>query len=178
MSSSAAPARRAIATPSPVATGGFVVSAKTWPAPPVASSVARARTDALDPGDVEEAAADDASLGEDEVGRAGERTDLDGLGPPRPLQERADHLPARGVAQRMQHPVARMRALAGEVKAARLAVEARAPGGELADPRRALLDQHPGRRRETMPAPALSVSSRCRSVSSSVAIATATPPWA
>ena len=37
-----APARYAIATPSPVATGGLVVSLNTWPAPPVASSV-RAR---------------------------------------------------------------------------------------------------------------------------------------
>ena len=44
MSRRAAPARRAMAIPSPVATGGFVVSANTCPAPPVASSVARART--------------------------------------------------------------------------------------------------------------------------------------
>ena len=41
------PARYAIATPSPVATGGFVVSLKTCPAPPVASSVRR-RADGRD----------------------------------------------------------------------------------------------------------------------------------
>ena len=41
MSAMRAPARYASATPSPVATAGFVVSVNTWPAPPVASSVAR-----------------------------------------------------------------------------------------------------------------------------------------
>ena len=44
MSTSDAPARLAMAMPSPVATGGFVVSWNTWPAPPVASRVARAST--------------------------------------------------------------------------------------------------------------------------------------
>ena len=38
-----APARQAAATPSPVATSGFVVSVKTQPIPPVASSTAPAR---------------------------------------------------------------------------------------------------------------------------------------
>src|SRR5680860_692171 len=45
-SPSAAPARRAIAIPSPVESVGFVVTAKTCPAPPVASTVCRARTSA------------------------------------------------------------------------------------------------------------------------------------
>ena len=44
MSAMRAPARNASATPSPVATAGFVVSWNTWPAPPVASSVARPNT--------------------------------------------------------------------------------------------------------------------------------------
>ena len=43
MSASTAPARRAMAMPSPVASAGLVVTAKTWPAPPVASRVWRAR---------------------------------------------------------------------------------------------------------------------------------------
>ena len=44
MSVTAAPARSASATPSPVDTTGLVVAAKTWPIPPVASTTARART--------------------------------------------------------------------------------------------------------------------------------------
>ena len=39
-----APASKAIAMPSPVAIAGFVVSRKTWPAPPVAISVRPAST--------------------------------------------------------------------------------------------------------------------------------------
>src|SRR3989440_3276004 len=42
MSVTAAPARNASATPSPVDTTGFVVTAKIWPMPPVASTTARA----------------------------------------------------------------------------------------------------------------------------------------
>ena len=38
-----APTRQASARPSPVASGGLVVRAKTWPMPPVASTTARAR---------------------------------------------------------------------------------------------------------------------------------------
>ena len=38
------PARRAIATPSPVDSGGLVVTEKSWPAPPVASTTWSART--------------------------------------------------------------------------------------------------------------------------------------
>ena len=43
MSVTAAPARSASATPSPVDTAGLVVDAKTWPMPPVARTTARAR---------------------------------------------------------------------------------------------------------------------------------------
>ena len=43
-SATSAPARRAMATPSPVAPAGLVVAANSWPAPPVASTTARART--------------------------------------------------------------------------------------------------------------------------------------
>jgi hypothetical protein len=48
MSRSAAPARWAMATPSPVATERVRGLAKTWPAPPVASSVPRAEHARLD----------------------------------------------------------------------------------------------------------------------------------
>ncbi len=40
----ATPARSAMATPSPVDSGGLVVTAKSWPAPPVASTTWSART--------------------------------------------------------------------------------------------------------------------------------------
>ncbi len=43
-SAASAPARSARARPSPVETGGFVVAAKTWPNPPVASTTALACT--------------------------------------------------------------------------------------------------------------------------------------
>ena len=43
-SRSVAPARSASAIPSPVATAGFVVWAKTWPSPPLASTTARHST--------------------------------------------------------------------------------------------------------------------------------------
>ena len=42
-SATATPARSAMATPSPVASRGLVVTANSWPAPPVASSTLRAR---------------------------------------------------------------------------------------------------------------------------------------
>ncbi len=38
------PARSAMATPSPVDSGGLVVTEKSWPAPPVASTTWSART--------------------------------------------------------------------------------------------------------------------------------------
>ena len=44
MSATATPARSAMAMPSPVASAGLVVTANSWPAPPVASSVWAART--------------------------------------------------------------------------------------------------------------------------------------
>src|ERR1039458_411545 len=42
-SATGTPARRAMARPSAVASAGLVVTAKSWPAPPVASTVWRAR---------------------------------------------------------------------------------------------------------------------------------------
>ena len=43
------PARRAMATPSPVDSGGLVVTEKSWPAPPVASTTWSARTSTAAP---------------------------------------------------------------------------------------------------------------------------------
>ena len=48
-SATGTPARRAMATPSAVASIGLVVTAKSWPAPPLASSVCRARTSMVVP---------------------------------------------------------------------------------------------------------------------------------
>ena len=48
-SATATPARSAIATPSPVDSGGFVVTAKHCPAPPVAIDGVRGAQDALGP---------------------------------------------------------------------------------------------------------------------------------
>ena len=166
MSSSAAPARRAMATPSPVATGGFVVSREDL-ARAARRQERRARQHhaSRSPSLVEEAAADHAAVRDHQVGRAGEGAHVDRRRAARLLEQRAHHLPAGRVAQRVQHAVARVRALAREVEAARLAVEARAPGGQLADALRALLDQHPRRRRRRRcPRPPSAVSSRCRSV--------------
>ena len=43
------PARSAMATPSPVDSGGLVVTEKSWPAPPVASTTWSARTSTAGP---------------------------------------------------------------------------------------------------------------------------------
>ena len=48
-SATGTPARRAMARPSAVASGGLVVTANSWPAPPVASTVWLARTSAICP---------------------------------------------------------------------------------------------------------------------------------
>ena len=114
-----------------------------------------------------------------EVGRAGERAHVDARRALRLLEQRAHHLPAGGVAQGVQDAVARVRALAREVEAAVLAVEARAPGRQLADALRALLDQH-ARRRGGHDAGARRRGCRrgADRCASSGPIATATPPCA
>ena len=61
-SATRAPARHAIAMPSPDATSGLVVSRNTCPAPPVASSVARARTVCAGARRIEVADADGAAV--------------------------------------------------------------------------------------------------------------------
>ncbi len=146
MSCSAAPARQAMATPSPVATGGLVVSANTWPAPPVASSVARASTSVAVPSSSRKRHPITRPVAGHEVDRAREGKDADGGRAAGLVQQRPDHLPARRVAESVEDAVPRVRAFAGEVEPAGLAIEARAPGGELADPLRAFLHQHARRR--------------------------------
>src|SRR5262249_12606891 len=100
-----------------------------------------------DPGLVpEEAAAHYASLAGDEVGRAREGADGYGLGTLGAVEQRAHHLPARRVAERVEDAVAGVRPLAGQVEAALLAVEAGPPRPQLADPVRPFLHEHPSRR--------------------------------
>src|SRR5262249_7715453 len=88
-----------------------------------------------------------------EVGRAGEGAHGDGGGALGLLQEGAYDLPARSVTQGVQDPVPGVGALAREVELPLLAVEAGAPGRQLADALRALLDQHArgGRRHDARP---------------------------
>ena len=172
MSRSAAPARRAMAMPSPVATGGFVVSANTWPAPPVASSVARASTVvSASPASARKRQPTTRPSAHHEVGRAGERAHRRCRRVAGVFSSSARTI-SQPVAspQRVEHAVARVGALAREVEAARLAVEARAPGRQLADPLRALLDQHArGRPATRCPPPPPRCPSRCRSARSSAA---------
>ena len=105
-SATATPARSAIAMPSPVETGGLVVTAKHWPAPPVARTVWRARTWRGAPGGVERAHADGAAALHEQVGHQPPLADLDvevegGRG------ERALDLGAGGVAAGVDDPGAR-----------------------------------------------------------------------
>ena len=93
MSATATPARSAIAMPSPVASTGFVVTANTWPAPPVVTSTLVARTSVRRPAVVERHHAAAAAALDDEVEREvvlvdGGRGPLD-RGDQRPLDLRA-----------------------------------------------------------------------------------------
>ena len=94
---------------------------------------------------VEETAAGDTSILHEEIGRASEGAHRDGLGPMRLVEQRAHHLPAGRVAERVQDPGAGVRAFAGEVIAPVLAVEASAPRRQLADALGPLFDEHPRR---------------------------------
>ena len=165
--------------PSPVATGGLVVSAKTCPAPPVASRVARASTTGLLARSRRESGSPPRALRcvTRSVEQAKERTSISGV---RLVfsSSAADHLPARRVPQGVQDAVAGMRPLAREVVAPLLTVKAGPPGGQLADPLGPLLDQ------DAAAAGGGDARSRLQGVlemlpgSSSGARATATPPCA
>jgi hypothetical protein len=178
MSCRAAPARHAMATPSPVATGGFVVSAKTWPAPPVARRVARARTSVVLPS---------SSRKRHPVTRPSLVT--------RSMEQEKDDTRIAGVRcvrsssdRTISHPVASPRAWSTrfrECAPSRVKWSRPASRSNLA-PQEASsrIRSGPSSTRtraaasDTRPAPAFSVSSKCSSVASSTAIATATPPCA
>ena len=145
-----------MATPSPVATGGFVVSREHL-ARAARGQQRRAREHRRlarrRPSRKRQPTTRPSR--DHEVGRAGERADVDAGRALRLLEQRAHHLPARGVAQRVQHAVARVGRLAREVEAAR-------PRGRSARPRTpargcAPAPPRPARARrpaQTMPAPA------------------------
>ena len=149
-SATAAPARSASAMPSPVDTAGLVVTAKSCPAPPVATIVcarpdlhrarrpaSSARTPTHRPRLDDQVDGEAALAHLDEVERVHR-------GDQRPLDLRAGRV-AAGVHDARQ----RVTALAGERerrgRAVAGAVEHRAERHELADPARALGDEHPHR---------------------------------
>jgi hypothetical protein len=100
-------------------------------------------------------AAPDSERNRQPVDGAGERAHGDARRALGAVEQRPHHLPSRGVAQGVQHAVARMGAFAREVELATLAVEAGTPGRELADALRPLLDQDARRRCGHDPGPGL-----------------------
>ena len=181
-SATATPARSAMAMPSPVASSGLVVTAKSWPAPPVATSTLRGpHLDARRPPRVERDDPAAPTALDDQVEREGVLV----AGRPRSLRRRRPG-PARPRRRwpprrrgRCGRGCARPRGPAGGSPSG-VAVEHGAEGDQLVDPDRALVDQHPhgvecrtGRPRRAR------VSARCRSVESGSPPSTAaTPPWA
>ena len=127
MSAMRAPARYASATPSPVATSGFVVSANTWPAPPVASSVARAERATRLAARVDEAHAETSAVFDDGAHRERVLQHADARDGGDALPEHATDLAPRGI-RRMQHAADAVRAFGRERRlAVGVAIEARAP---------------------------------------------------
>ena len=137
-SATRAPAAQAIAIPSPDATSGLVVSRNTWPAPPVASSVARARAVRRVAVGIQVLDADGAAVLDQDRGGARVLDGMDapvrrGAGPQGPADR-----PPGGVA-RVQHAADAVRRLAGQRDlAVRLAIEGRPPVHQLVDVGRAL----------------------------------------
>ena len=121
--------------PSPVATTGLVVSRNTWPAPPVASSVA-ARTHLVRPPAASTyltpATRPCSTI---EIGHQRVVDRLDRRQRPHALPQHAANLAARGVAGVQHAPNAVGRFAAERRLAAGVAIEARAPGEQLADVR-------------------------------------------
>ena len=176
------PARSAMATPSPVDSGGLVVTEKSWPAPPVASTTWSART-STGPSPAARAAgpARPRSGRPRPGGRArtsprarrwpSGRWRRPGRAPPRRRWRRrrrarraAGSGPPRGPAPAGPWPRGRTRPRGRSARA-------RGPGPSSTRMRTASSSHRP--------APAASVSARCRSVESSSAPSTAaTPPWA
>ena len=145
-SATAAPARRAMAMPSPVLSTGLVVTEKSWPAPPVASSTLAAR-------DHPHPAA--GRRGRPRPGTARRSTTRSrandvlvdrGHRAPHRLDQGPLDLGAGGGTAGVHDPGQAVAALAGQLEAALLvAVEHGPQRDQLVDPARALVDQHPHR---------------------------------
>ena len=112
-SATATPARSAIATPSPVDRGGFVVTAKHCPAPPVAMTVCVARRTRSVPVGIEHDHAGRAAVLDEEVGGEPTLVDLGTRLLHRDRQRPFDLGPGR-VAARVDDPRHRVASLARE----------------------------------------------------------------
>ena len=165
-SATRAPARSARATPSPVATAGLVVCAKTWPMPPVARTTAGASTAPTPscwPSPITCSVAPDAPVGVGE--QVEDKRVLDHLDPgvvgDRGHQG-AEDLRTGGVAAGVGDPVAQVPALAGQRDAAvGVVVEAGAGGDQLAHGGRAHVHSTWTAAGSQRPAPATRVSRSC-----------------
>ena len=142
-SATATPARSAMARPSAVASAGLVVTANSWPAPPVASTVWVARTSTSRPAGAEGPHPPAPSPLDQQV--EGEPLlEHGGRGGPGRVDQRPFDLGTGGRTAGVDHPGGGMAALAGQVeRSARLAVEDGAHGDQLVDPGGALVHQHP-----------------------------------
>ena len=141
-SATATPARSAIAMPSPVDTGGFVVTENSWPAPPVARMVCRARSSTGTPRGVERAHPDAPPALDDQIDREAALVDVDRRQRVRGVGQRPLDLGAGGVAARVHDPRQRVAALDRELEHAVARVELGAELHELADAPRSLGHQH------------------------------------
>ena len=175
------PARSAMATPSPVDSGGLVVTAKNWPAPPVA--ISRGRPGPRGPfgaaGRQRQHAGATAALDE-QVER--EPAFVDVRSPPStwPRRGRAPpRLPSRPRPRGPPGPGSDHPRVRDSNRPPGLPVEGGPERDEILDPIRAFVDQDPHRFDIAETGARRSVSARCRSVgSSSPPRAAATPPCA
>ena len=179
MSARTAPARRAAAIPSPVDRGGLVVSANSWPAPPLASTTAPARTRAgrRRP---EQGPGDPAVVG-DEVDQEGVlELRTDGVARTASVRARSSSAPVASppawTTREREWPPSRVRASSRRAHGSESKPAPREQVGDgLAAPR-------PAYRTATgshSPAPAARVSATCSATESSTRSSTAAiPPWA
>ena len=142
-SATGTPARRAMARPSAVASAGLVVTANSWPAPPVASTVWVARTSTRRPSALRATTPRHRPPSHHQVEGEPLLQHGGGRGPGGVDQGPLDLGPG-GRPAGVDHPGRRVAALAGQGQGpAGLAVEDGAHGDQLVDPGRALVDQHP-----------------------------------
>ena len=133
-----------MAMPSPVDSVGLVVTANSWPAPPVATSTWRARTSRrVAVGVAGDHAGAAAALDEQVERRTSARSSAAAVRRTAATSARSTSTPGRRAAG-VDDAGVRVAALAGQQQLARgVAVEDGAEGDQLVDPGRALVDQHP-----------------------------------